>query len=640
MEQQQSFKVSFAVGTKLLISVVSLLLIAIIFLNTSAIFLLIDDKRAYTYKTQATEALLAGRDFTGTTKSALDTLRLALGSVNPNLPIDKVQKSRLEAVLNNQSELFHIGLYLAPLESKSAEERKSRLLLAEHIKDAESLELLEKSEDKAFLPEAIQRALPDLLREGYAFFNASSLGKPPVLGVLVADRNMQKNPGGMPVAVGFHSLNGFGQELGSSDVTIADRNGQVLFATNPETLFTVKSVARDPLFERSLASKVASGTQEFENESQHYLGSYLKPGFDLVVMSRIEWRKAMRAAYELTEKFILLGCMAIGAAILFAILFSKTMTAPINRLYAATREVAAGNFNVNLEVTGKDEIAALTHSFGVMAREITSLISEKVRKAHLENELAIASTVQQTLIPPPKFENDDVLIHSLYQSASECGGDWWGFFGVGRKLCVMIADATGHGLPSALITASARSCFSVMHKLAVEQPEFSFSPGAMLAYANRVIFDASHGKIMMTFFAGVIDFDEGTFTYASAGHNPPWLFKHNDGKYTLKSLTSLGQRLGEARDVPDFSEKTVELSENDILFLYTDGLLEGKDLGGEQFGKKRVKKLVEGALERGPEAVLQDLMEPFLAHNTGKEFDDDVTLAVAKIKKIGKSDSA
>jgi hypothetical protein len=62
MEQQQ-FKVSFSVGTKLLISVVLLLFIVIIFLNTSTILLLKEDKRAYTYKSQASETVMAGREF-------------------------------------------------------------------------------------------------------------------------------------------------------------------------------------------------------------------------------------------------------------------------------------------------------------------------------------------------------------------------------------------------------------------------------------------------------------------------------------------------------------------------------------------------------------------------------------------------
>jgi sigma-B regulation protein RsbU (phosphoserine phosphatase) len=157
------------------------------------------------------------------------------------------------------------------------------------------------------------------------------------------------------------------------------------------------------------------------------------------------------------EKFILLGLMAIGAAVVFALFFSKTLTAPINRLYQATKEVAKGNFNVDLKSNASDEIGALTGSFAVMSRKISELIQESMEKVQLENELAIASTVQQTLMPPSDYRNERVYIKSHYQSASTCGGDWWGFFGVGNKMCIMIADATGHGFPSALITASARS---------------------------------------------------------------------------------------------------------------------------------------------------------------------------------------
>ena len=200
----------------------------------------------------------------------------------------------------------------------------------------------------------------------------------------------------------------------------------------------------------------------------------------------------------------------------------------------------------------------------------------------------------------------------------------------------MIADATGHGLPSALITASARSCFSVMHKLAQEDPEFTYSPGAMLAYANRVIHDAASSKIMMTFFVGTVDFDEKKLIYASAGHNPPWLFKKTGDSFVLKSLMASGQRLGEARDVPSYEEKTVDIAEGDMLFLYTDGLMEGKNPTEEQYGKKRVKKQVESTLARGAEVSIRELMVQFLIHNTDqKPLDDDVTIAIARFIKLG-----
>ncbi len=628
MEQQQS-QVSFSIGTKLLLSVASLLLIAILFLNFSTIVLLIEDKRAYTYQTQSTEAILAGREFIGKAQSAVDTLRVSLATVDPRRPVTAQTTNQLEAVLSNQTDL--IGISVEFLKPDTAQLSRLSSVFKAKVRAVEGTS----KEDFAIPPQQLGQFIPELLQTGYVFVNLTRLGGQPILAAIIADLELRTHPSGVPVAIGYMSLSGFARELSGSDLAIAMRNGAVLFATDPELFLSVRSVADQPLFRSALASNLASGTMEFEHESQRYLGSYFKPGFDVVVLTRTEWRKAMRSAYALTERFILLGCMALGAAVIFAILFAKRLTAPINRLYEATKQVGSGNFNLSLEVPNQsDEIGALTSSFNHMSREISELIRHKVESVQLENEVQIASTVQQTLMPPTAYQDEYVQVISHYQSATQCGGDWWGFFGVGKKMCFMMADATGHGLPSALITASARSCFSVMHKLSEETPEFAFSPGSMLAYANRVVHDAALGKIMMTFFMGVADFEEKTLTFASAGHNPPWLFKKTDGKYVLKSLTASGQRLGEARDVPPYEERTVSLDLEDVLFMYTDGIMEGKNLEGQMFGKKRVRKIVESCLERGPAEVVTRLKDDFLAYNEGKQLDDDITLAAVKLLRF------
>ena len=115
-----------------------------------------------------------------------------------------------------------------------------------------------------------------------------------------------------------------------------------------------------------------------------------------------------------------------------------------------------------------------------MSQKISELFEESVEKVLLEGELDIASTVQQTLIPPIFYEGDGLEVHSYYQAASRCGGDWWGIFRVRNRVCIAIGDATGHGLPSALITAGARSCLSMLHRMAERNPAFSYSPNEML----------------------------------------------------------------------------------------------------------------------------------------------------------------
>jgi sigma-B regulation protein RsbU (phosphoserine phosphatase) len=263
-----------------------------------------------------------------------------------------------------------------------------------------------------------------------------------------------------------------------------------------------------------------------------------------------------------------------------------------------------------------------------MSAKIRSLIQESVERVKLENEIAIASTVQQTLIPQPLHRDNRRVIRGHYQSASQCGGDWWGYFEANGKLCVAIADATGHGFPSALLTASARSCFSMLEQLAQGDPNFSFSPAAMLQCADRVIFDASHGKVMMTCFVAVLDLDAGTLRYASAGHNPPWLFRHKgEGKPEIQSLMASGRRLGdlEAGD-PNFEEKIVEAGPGDLLFLYTDGLLEGLDANGAMYGKKRARQLAGDAARGGAEEVIQKVLADFQGFAGKAPLADDLTL--------------
>ncbi len=624
MDQQQ-FKVSFSVRTKLLISLVFLLFTVILFLNFSSIVLFREDKRTYIYETQATEALLASKEFVTQAKNAINTLRTLLATVDPKNPKDSRTTSLCQSIIDNQTLLLSSSVFTVNPTNKVQNE----FLQNSKLKQLQDLDM--KLADYQISPGAMSFLLPQIWRNSYGFLNLSRLGSLPVLAIAIADPKLIKNQAEPMIALGLISLKGFGMELRNVKLTIASRDGGVLYDTDPAVLFAQQNISEMPLFKAARESRLANGAQEFDFNGYHWLGSFVNPDLDLIVLSMAEWHKAMKATYKLIEKFILTASMAIGAAIVFAIFFSKTLTAPLTSLYNATREIASGNFSIKLEEKGRDEFSALSTSFNAMSLKIGELVEERIVKARLEQELAIASAVQQTLIPPNDYQTDRIHIRSHYQSASECGGDWWGFFSVGSKICLMIADATGHGLPCALITASARSCVSVLHKLAEEDPDFSFSPSAMLSFLNQVIFDASHGKIMMTFFVGVIDFDQMTLKYSSAAHNPPWLFSKDGDTVQLKSLIAVGRRLGEVKTLPQFVENSVQIRPNDILILYTDGLLEGTNQAGKPFGKKKFRALVESSLALGPQVIVESIVKDFSEYNVGKDIDDDLTIAVVKI---------
>jgi serine phosphatase RsbU (regulator of sigma subunit) len=627
---QPRAKVVFPLGTKLLLCIVALLVLVILFLNLSTIFLLKEDKRAYVYQSQSTTAVLTGREFGKTVRHALDTMRLGLGSFDPFKPAGPAETAGLKSIVQNQSDILYLSVVLIDTKATSTKPVTSV------VRDDPTGPQI--NPDRfAITPEWWKILLPDLLRTGYAFINLSGTDGPPWVGILAADLKSKDSPAGMPVSLGVISMKGLGQDLHGLNLSIATRSGWLLYDTVSSALYGKANISDDPLFDLARKSNAASGASEYDHQNKHLLGSYVNLPIDVVILVRTDWQRAIRSTYTLTEKFIFLGIMAIGAAIIFAIIFSKTLTAPINKLYQATFDVAQGNFDLNLKAGSRDEIGALTQSFNDMSRHISELIVERMHKVQIENELAIASTVQQTLIPPPSFNDGKLLVHSHYRSASQCGGDWWGYFKVGNRTCVMIADATGHGFPSALMTASARSCFSVMHKLAQEHGQLSISPATMLRYADRVIYEASAARIMMTMFVAVIDFDARTIVFSNAGHNPPWLFRREGDGYKMTSLVAMGQRLGEKLDSTEFDEKTVTFGNRDILFLYTDGLLEGMNEQGEMFGKRRVRKIIEANVMGGPKKVVDELMQNFMEYNGDKPLDDDVTLAAALLLPGGES---
>ena len=626
MEQHQ-IKVSFPIGTKLIIGAVALLFVFILSLNIITIFLFRDDKLAYIYKTQAIEAQLFGKQFINSSTHAIETLKTILAAIDPGRPVEHSRKSTIQSVMSNQSDVLASQVFLVKPETKHM------TLHTQSLKEADLVSIGYKVDQPLITEKELSDILPEIMKTGFSFINLTRVGGHPMMGLILADRLYKNHPKGMPVAIGLLTLKSLAETVQGTQITVSNRKGWVLFDSDITKGLPQNNVSQSPLFQSVFKSKLNNGTREFDFEEKHLLGTYVLPGLNLVVLTTTEWENAMRATYMLIEKFALIGAMAIGTAIILSIFFAKTLTAPLVKLFEATKEVGNGNFRLKLEEKGKDEIGILSRSFNTMSKKIVQLIQESVDKVILENELSIASLVQQNLIPKGDFKNDWIEVQSYYRSASQCGGDWWGFFPIGNKMAFMVADATGHGFPSALITASARSCFSVIQKLSQNQKDIIHSPKSLLSFANRAIYDSGNGQIMMTFFVGVIDLDQRTLTYASAGHNPPWLFKKEDGKYALKSLAASGQRLGETQDYDDFEEKSISIDKDDILFLYTDGLTEGKNTSGDMFGKKKVRQTLEAQLQLPPKKIVDNLVSEFLKHNGIKALDDDVTIAVAQILK-------
>ncbi len=253
-------------------------------------------------------------------------------------------------------------------------------------------------------------------------------------------------------------------------------------------------------------------------------------------------------------------------------------------------------------------------------------------KNRMEQELETAKTVQDALFPKSTYEDDFVKIKGHYRTSSECGGDWWYYSIVGDKVYLFIGDATGHGVPAALVCSAAKASVSLL----VHFPNLTLD--GLMSILNHAIYGTTQGKILMTFCLACIDLRTSEITICNASHEAPLVFplKTNLKKSDITALTATpGSRLGEGLKSPYTVEKwKIDLA--DRLFFYTDGVTELENEKGEQWNEQRMTRSLLNGFQKGPgiEAAYAALNSDIESFRNGTPFVDDVTYFMVEFKKI------
>ena len=311
-----------------------------------------------------------------------------------------------------------------------------------------------------------------------------------------------------------------------------------------------------------------------------------------------------------------------------AIFQGLSISKPLKQLAYKADQIARGDLDARVDVNTGDEIGLLGENFNFMADQIAILLQQTAEKAKIEQELEVAKAIQETLVPSDAPVRKGTLTFAgFYQPAAQTGGDWWTWAELASgKILVVIGDVTGHGVPSAMITAAAKaSCDVARH---VHHDEVTVT--TLLEIMNHAIYESAQRRFVMTCFASIIDTQKRTITYANAGHNFPYLFRPGEGKGEFGSLMIRGNRLGDDRN-SKYEAKTTELAIGDVLVWYTDGIVECENAAGEEYGEKRFRASVRkaAALDAGEmrDAIITDAGAFFT--DTARK--DDITMVVGRI---------
>ncbi len=303
---------------------------------------------------------------------------------------------------------------------------------------------------------------------------------------------------------------------------------------------------------------------------------------------------AQRTVAHLQSVFLNRFFMAMGVCILFSLglglLSSIWLTAPIRRVVKGMETVAGGDLDHKLERFSQTEFDRMAAIFNQMTDSLKRLIHEREVSAReherVRRELEIATEIQQSIFPlhPPQVEGLEIEAKSV--PAKEVGGDYFDFFpSTGEdKMGFIIADAAGKGLPGTLYMTRSRSVFKVISSQEVE-------PGETLSRSNDHIAADSSSRKGMFITALYLLYDKRTkqMTYSNAGHYRPLWYQSNTK--TFGALTAGGSPVG-ITSRQEYPQETVQLASNDLMILYTDGVIEAKAENGEMFGIERLTKLI------------------------------------------------
>jgi phosphoserine phosphatase RsbU/P len=313
------------------------------------------------------------------------------------------------------------------------------------------------------------------------------------------------------------------------------------------------------------------------------------------------------------------------AALITGIVMTRRITRAVSELYVATQYVTNQDWTHRVKVERRDQLGLLGESFNEMTGSISRLMDEQKKRQRLENELAIASEVQNQLFPQVTPRVEGVELEAICKPARTVSGDYYDFIQLSpTHVAMALADISGKGISAALLMASLQA--ALRSQLLAPGSE-NMSTAELVARLNTHLVRNTGDDRFATFFIGVYDYSKRNLRYTNAGHLPGLLISNGSAKHLDKG----GMVLGVVEDYP-YEEDSVEVPHNALFVQYSDGLIEPENAYGEEFGVRRLQEAAIRVQSSPPRAVGQTLVQAAEEWAGTPEQADDMTVIVARMR--------
>ena len=306
-------------------------------------------------------------------------------------------------------------------------------------------------------------------------------------------------------------------------------------------------------------------------------------------------------------------------AVLMALWIILGLSLAVNRLSRATSAVRQGDFSVRIDSQRRDQIGELEATFNEMTTSLERLVDDAAQQEIVQKELQIARDLQQSLLPSDLPASEAMEFSTLFEPSAAIGGDYFDVLRVDdERLAVVVADVSGHGLPTGLRMAMLKAALVIL----VEERK---PAEEILRRLNGMVRAEKRQRFFVTATIAVIDFRRHRLQITNAAHPPSYLLRRGRVEEILLTGSPLGA-LGDA-----YGRRDLDLEPGDVLVWLSDGLIEAADDTDEPFGYDRTVAALAGPADSAV-AVRNRLLAAVQAHAGDRTPDDDRTLVVMRYR--------
>ena len=255
------------------------------------------------------------------------------------------------------------------------------------------------------------------------------------------------------------------------------------------------------------------------------------------------------------------------------------------------------------------------------------LMGEALENERYKEELNIAKSVQQALIPKKLDHDEHFEIHAFTEAAAEVGGDYYDTFKLDdHKYAVVIGDVSGNGTSAAFHMSQMKGIFQSLVQLDLSAKEF-------MVNANNALSRCLERTSFITLSYFIINTLDRSIEFSRAGHCPTLYYSKKLKKSEYLQNKGLGLGILRNEKFSDFIEvNTLNFEKDDIVVLYTDGISEGANEAKEEFGYDRMQMLLDQNAHYDPIMIQKIFISKLYEFCGNKDLDDDYTMVVIKFK--------